>query len=152
MGQRVIINPNLRITEEFVCEAIPSEELLLMPIMAQYRVEYLWKGIEAILRRESPAFPSKLAPPASNEVIAELEKSIGPLPVELKTSLKIHNGQGETNWVPELSLLPSSTELMEKPEIGSNHAAGLHLIHQRLEAGQFRVDAWGNLVLDPIGV
>jgi molybdopterin molybdotransferase len=56
----------------------------------------LWLGIERVLQEHALEAATTLAPPATDEDIANLEAAIGlSLPADLRLSLKIHNGQND---------------------------------------------------------
>jgi len=72
-------------------------------------VHELWNRLEKNLKEKRPGIFESLNPPATDEEIKEFEKNLGfPLPLELQTLYKIHNGQNEekTNSVEDFFLHP----------------------------------------------
>jgi cell wall assembly regulator SMI1 len=56
----------------------------------------LWQSIERVLQAHAPEAAATLAPPATDEEIADLEAAIWvSLPEDLRLSLKVHNGQND---------------------------------------------------------
>jgi cell wall assembly regulator SMI1 len=59
----------------------------------------LWQRIERVLQRHAPETAATIAPPATDQEIKSLETVIGlALPVPLRASLKVHNGQLDPTW------------------------------------------------------
>jgi cell wall assembly regulator SMI1 len=60
------------------------------------RIAEIWARIERVLKGRMPDTAKTLAPPASEQEIAQLEAGIGlVLPDEFQASLRIHNGQDD---------------------------------------------------------
>jgi cell wall assembly regulator SMI1 len=65
--------------------------------MSDANIRDLWKRIERVLEQHAPETAATLAPPATHQQIEALEAAIGQtLPIDLRASLKVHDGQRDT--------------------------------------------------------
>jgi cell wall assembly regulator SMI1 len=86
--------------------------------MSDTNISDLWKRIERVLEQHAPETAATLAPAATDQQIEALEAAIGQsLPMALRASLKIHDGQRDATRCHQFcgeGMLLSAAEIADR--------------------------------------